>query len=101
MLRLGERIVPIGGEAREALVRVAREAVSNAARHGGAGEVTLALELAQRRLVVADDGCGFDPGAGRRGHGITSMRERIEGLGGTFSISSSPGAGTRVEAALP
>ena len=36
VLRLGERIVPVGGEAREALVRVAREAVSNAARHGGA-----------------------------------------------------------------
>ena len=101
VLRLGERIVPVGGEAREALVRVAREAVSNAARHGGADEVTLALEDAPLRLVVADDGCGFDPRAVRRGHGITSMRERIEGLGGTFSISSSPGAGTRVEAALP
>ena len=63
--------------------------------------MTLALEDAPLRLVVADDGCGFDPGAVRRGHGITSMRERIEGLGGTFSISSSPGVGTRVEAALP
>ena len=63
--------------------------------------MTLALQGAPLRLVVADDGCGFDPGVVRGGHGLTSMRERIEGLGGTFSISSSPGGGTRVEAALP
>jgi signal transduction histidine kinase len=100
-LQLDERIAAVDGDAREALVRVAREAVSNAARHGDAGEVTLALDDAPLRLVVADAGCGFDPAAVRGGHGITSMRERIEALGGTFSISSSPGAGTRVEAALP
>jgi signal transduction histidine kinase len=101
VLRLGERNVPVSGDAREALVRVAREAVANAARHGDTDEVTLALDDAPLRLVVADEGCGFDPDALRWGHGITSMRERVEGLGGTFSISSSPGAGTRVEAALP
>ena len=101
VLRLGEADAHVDGDAREALVRVAREAVSNAARHGGSTEVTLALQGAPLRLVVADDGCGFDPGVVRGGHGLTSMRERIEGLGGTFSISSSPGGGTRVEAALP
>jgi signal transduction histidine kinase len=90
-------------EAREALIRVVREAVTNATRHGHAGVVSVELVAQpQLHLRVADDGTGFDPSMGREGgFGLTSMRERIEGLGGIFRIDSRPGTGTVVEAVLP
>lgn len=87
---------------RHALLRIVREAVGNAARHGGARRVKIQLHLlsrAQRQLVVCDDGEGFDAlaaAAQRRGFGLTSMRERSEGLPGSFEVQSSPGAGTTV-----
>jgi signal transduction histidine kinase len=55
-------------------------------------------------LEVADNGCGFDLEAVRNlgGMGLSNMRERAEGLGGTFTILSEPGRGTtvRVEVSL-
>jgi signal transduction histidine kinase len=87
----------VGPEETEALVRLAREAVSNAARHGAPSAI--AVTLGPGRLVVEDDGVGFDPaqGGGRRGFGLVSMRDRAEGLGGRCEVRSAPGAGTRVE----
>jgi signal transduction histidine kinase len=87
----------VGAEETEALVRLAREAVSNAARHGGPTSIRVAL--GPGRLVVEDDGRGFDPRerGGRRGFGLVSMRDRAEGLGGRCDVRSAPGAGTRVE----
>jgi signal transduction histidine kinase len=90
-----------GADVREELVRIAREAVSNAARHAGAGRVR--VELAGRdRLVlrVADDGCGFDPDAPQSGHGLVSMQERARALGASLSVRSGRGRGTVVEVAL-
>lgn len=92
--------VAADGDAREALVKVAREAVGNALRHSGAQAVTLRLEAEPLRLIVRDDGRGFDPERVRDGFGITSMRERVERLGGTLSIRSAPDGGTAVEAVL-
>jgi signal transduction histidine kinase len=87
----------VGAEQTEALVRIAREAVSNGARHGSARSVV--LTLGPGRLVVEDDGTGFDVGRARggRGFGLVSMRDRAEGLGGRLEVRSAPGAGTRVE----
>ena len=88
---------------REELLRIVREAITNATRHGGARTIT--IELADGdglRLRVADDGRGFDPDlALRSGFGLTSMRERAEALGGEFRIASRPGAGTEMEVKLP
>ena len=88
---------------REELLRIVREAITNATRHGGARTIT--IELADGdglRLRVADDGRGFDPElALRSGFGLTSMRERAEALGGEFRIASRPGAGTEMEVKLP
>lgn len=86
----------------EALVRIACEAVTNAARHSGAGRVRLSLEDAGRhvRLRVSDAGCGFDVAAGGAGFGLTAMRERARAVGGEVRISSAPGRGSEVEAAL-
>ena len=74
------------------------EAVSNALRHGSAEHihVTLERDLMGGRLVVRDDGAGFDvsTASGGTGFGLTSMRERALGLPGTFEIQSEPGEGT-------
>jgi signal transduction histidine kinase len=86
--------VPAGH--RTDLVRVAGEAVLNAARHAGCEAVE--VSLVPGRLRVRDDGVGFDvEQAGRRGHGLVSMRERAEEMGAEMSIRSAPGAGTTVE----
>jgi signal transduction histidine kinase len=85
---------------REALLRIATEAIANAARHGGADKVEVELDRVPdgTRLRVIDRGRGFDPSAGRRpGFGLISMRERAEALGGSFEIQSRPGWGTEVE----
>jgi signal transduction histidine kinase len=99
---LDERVV-VRAEWREALVRITREAVANAVRHGRARTVTVELRDADGVwLRVTDDGVGFDHTASRSesGYGLTSMRERSEALGGQFSVSSVPGEGTCVEVQL-
>ena len=96
--------VDVAPEVREELVRVVREAMTNAARHADATRVRLELRNADGvHLVVADDGAGFDPaiGAGGGGFGLTSMAERVRLLGGDLRVLSTPGTGTRVEVQLP
>jgi signal transduction histidine kinase len=95
--------IHVAPDVREDLARIVREAVSNAARHGEARNVTVALSNTNGIQVrVSDDGKGFDPGAPRRrGFGLTSMRERAEQRGGTIDIRSNPGDGTEVEVQLP
>jgi len=86
----------------EALVRIACEAVTNAARHSGASRVILNLERdgSRVRLRVSDGGRGFDTTVPRAGFGLISMRERARSVGGELRISSAPGRGSEVEAAL-
>ena len=86
----------------DALVRIAREAVSNAARHSGAARVSLSLQRLGRgvRLRVSDNGSGFDTVAQADGFGLTSMRDRATLVGGDLWISSVPGRGTEVEVRL-
>lgn len=87
---------------REAVVRIASEAVSNAARHSGANVLRLYLERleAGMRLQVVDDGAGFDDDDRRSGFGLITMRDRAEALGGQLRIESRRGSGTRVELEL-
>jgi signal transduction histidine kinase len=81
---------------REELVRVAREAAVNAARHSGSSAIS--VTLSQGRLAVGDDGRGFDPAYRRNGgFGLTSMRERAEAIGAALTITSALGNGTCVE----
>ncbi|HEX9358309.1 MAG TPA: ATP-binding protein [Streptosporangiaceae bacterium] len=86
----------------EALVRIACEAVTNAARHSGASRVVLNLERdgSRVRLRVSDSGRGFDTAVPGSGFGLISMRERARSVGGELRISSVPGRGSEVEAAL-
>ena len=87
------------------LLRVAQEATTNAVKHGNARHITITLDFADRqvRLIVADDGSGFDPTAPvPAGHfGLLGMSERVQKLGGQFTLRSAPGNGTTVEVAVP
>ncbi|HVE91739.1 MAG TPA: PspC domain-containing protein [Actinomycetota bacterium] len=92
-------------ERTQALVHACREAISNAARHSGAEEVSAYVEVDDSAITayVRDRGRGFDPASvpdDRRG--ITdSIRGRIERHGGAAGITSSPGAGTEVQMRMP
>jgi PAS domain S-box-containing protein len=86
------------------LLRVLQEALTNARRHSGARnvEVRLGTEDGEILLEVSDDGRGFDVTSVRAGGvGLSAMRERIEGLGGTFAVCGRPGEGTRVVVSIP
>jgi len=89
----------------EALLRVAREAIINAVRHGRAAVVRVEFRSdPSLRLEVADDGSGFDVASamaapGRMG--LRSMKARIAAIGGELDIDSCPGRGTRVVVTLP
>jgi two-component system, NarL family, sensor histidine kinase DegS len=87
-----------------ALFRILQEALSNAARHGGAGQVRVRLgyELGQVSLSVRDDGRGFDVQQARSGHyGLLNMHERAQKIGGTLLVESAPGQGTHVCLTVP
>jgi len=89
---------------KEALYRIAQEAIHNVAKHAQATQVAVTLYTIDERveLIVADDGCGFDPALQYAGHlGLHSMRERATRLGGGLEIDSTPDQGTRVRAWLP
>lgn len=86
------------------VLQIAREAVSNALRHGGASLVTLRMHTSDREicLLVQDDGTGFDPAARREsGHGLNNLSARAAGIGAQLRVESQPGHGTRVIATLP
>lgn len=92
--------VRVAPEQATALARIAREAASNAVRHGRASRIWVELmrDQGQPVLVVRDEGAGFDPGTAgdRGGYGLTSIRDRAAGLPGTAEIHSVPGKGTTV-----
>jgi len=91
------------------LFRIYQQAISNVARHARANKVTVAFRFDDRQalLIVEDDGQGFSvPGRWvefvRKNHmGLAGSAERVEILHGRFKVISSPGNGTRIEAAVP
>ncbi len=87
---------------REALVHIAREAVTNAVKHARPAAIEVVFEHEDEwRLTVHDDGRGFDAAGGRTGFGLASMRDRAEMLGGALRVHSTEQTGTTVEASLP
>jgi two-component system sensor histidine kinase UhpB len=98
-----------GAEASSAVYRILQEALTNVAKHSSARHVSVILEFAPSdvRLIVEDDGRGFDV-ARRRVQaraesrlGLAGMQERATLLGGTLEIESAPGEGTTLFVALP
>ncbi|WP_406278543.1 sensor histidine kinase [Embleya sp. NBC_00896] len=108
-------------ESLTALYRAAQEGLTNAHRHAGATHVAVSARYGDReaRLVVADDGRGFQAGAGieeggggraeataddaggRGGFGLRAMRERLDLLGGRVDVAAAPGRGTVVTVTVP
>jgi len=92
-------------EMETALFRIVQESLTNVVLHAQAKKVDILLNLHNEHLVtiVEDDGIGFLPGSPNLDDqlGLFGMRERIEMLGGTFIIESSPGKGTTVKAEAP
>ena len=84
------------------LLRIVREATTNAVRHGGSSRVSLSLtDIDALVLQIADDGAGFPlddvPGGPGSGFGLTSMQERAAQVGGDLRVRSDTGHGTVVE----
>jgi signal transduction histidine kinase len=78
------------------------ESLANVLKHADATRTTISLTYEGGRLLlgVADDGRGFDPNATSDG-GLLGLRDRIRALGGTVTVASAPGSGTRITASLP
>jgi PAS domain S-box-containing protein len=83
-------------------LRILQEALHNVAKHSHATKVTVNLSgnPGELRIIVTDNGVGFDTGQARlaRGIGLISMRERVRLAGGEFSVESEPGKGARLSA---
>ncbi|TDD86222.1 sensor histidine kinase [Actinomadura darangshiensis] len=92
---------PLHDELEAALLRIAQEALANAARHAHADRVGVTLSYMDDEVTldVRDDGRGFTGSTG--GFGLTAMRERAERVAGTLTIESEPGRGTAVSARVP
>jgi signal transduction histidine kinase len=108
--RLGTRVVidaePAPGippDRQEQLLRIVREAVTNAARHGAANVVHVQFANGNGLcLNIEDDGVGFDPKmVESSGFGLVTMRERAAAMGGEFNLTSAPDEGTRIEVTVP
>lgn len=98
----GSRPLPVSIEV--GLYRVAQEAVANALRHASPARVriTLTATPGSVRLLVEDDGGGFDPQqAASDRYGLRGMIERMHLLGGSLHVRSTPGAGTQIDATAP
>jgi two-component system, NarL family, sensor histidine kinase UhpB len=113
-LEVGGDFSDLGDDAQLVVYRVAQEALSNAARHSGAGRVVVRLRRTPSTeadpssaegggvlLEVSDDGCGFAFDESQRGLGIGGMRERALLIGAELTIESRPGHGTTIRLAVP
>jgi signal transduction histidine kinase len=97
---------PLAGEVRQQLLRIGREAISNAAQHARASHIEALLIFKPHRIClrVTDDGCGFDLSQAERlpGHfGLSTMRERAARVRGSIKNRSSLGQGTCIEVGVP
>lgn len=98
--------VSLPSHTEHAILRIAQEALSNAARHADATVVTLTLQPQEETitLTIVDNGQGFEPNMsekGQHGMGLSTMQERVQELHGTFELKSAPGQGTHIHICLP
>ena len=85
------------------IYRIMQEGLTNAYKHADARHVDVMLERSVQflDLTVTDDGRGMQPAASHAGYGLNGMRERIEAIGGRFTLESSPGQGVNLKVSLP
>ena len=90
---------PVAPGTKHNIVMVMKEAINNALKYAEAKHITVELEAGAHtfRLLVSDDGKGFDPGTmARQGNGLRNMKARAEAIGATLAVESAPGKGTTV-----
>ena len=94
--------ISTGMPTEQALFRVLQEALANVARHSKASKVQIQLHLEneQVKLLIEDNGIGYDAERITKGIGLDSMRERLTAVDGVLEISSLPSQGTRVIATV-
>jgi two-component system sensor histidine kinase TtrS len=115
-LEIGADLDDLGEQLNMTIYRIIQECLTNISKHAAARHVSIALkrnnasagggQAAEKaaecvRLLVRDDGTGFDPTARGSGLGLIGMRERVEGLNGWFRVASKPGGGSTVSIDLP
>jgi len=93
----------LSGEEERVVYRLAQEGLNNVVKHSAAQHATLSAKLADGavRIVVEDDGSGFDATAVVEGRGLIGMRERVALLGGEIDVRSEPAGGTAMVVTLP
>jgi signal transduction histidine kinase len=90
------------GEVEATVYFACMEALQNAAKHARASGVTIAVTRNPHlHFEVSDDGIGFDPGSTNGGTGLTNLGDRLAAAGGTLSVTSPPGNGTRITGEIP
>jgi signal transduction histidine kinase len=89
---------PFSLEFQRQVFLIFKEVLHNVRRHAAAQRV--AMRLAERdgvfEMEIADDGCGFSANGSTEGHGLVSMQQRAQALGGALALESAPGSGTRL-----
>ena len=100
-LHMDEALPQLDDQASITVYRLVQEALSNIVKHAHATSASVWVASEQEppgvRIVVSDDGVGFDPGATPRGRlGLIGMRERVQSIGGSMEVRSSPGQGARL-----
>ncbi|OYU82335.1 MAG: hypothetical protein CFE23_01050 [Flavobacterium sp. BFFFF1] len=85
------------------LYRILQEALQNIVKYANAGKVMVSIGRRESmlRIIVRDDGVGFDPEQARKGLGLRNMRQRAQGIGGNMTITTALGAGTMLQFELP
>ena len=98
-----ERDVRMGANIRRELFLIFKEAVNNVVRHSGCSQAELEFRVEPEVLLltIGDNGRGFDVSGANGGHGLLSMRERTEALGGQVELLSRPGQGTLLAFTIP
>lgn len=94
-----EETLPLAPNTEHAIYRIAQEGLANIARHSFATKATLVLSCKndKLKLIITDDGRGFDSSQSTNGFGLQNMRERAEHLPeGSFKITGEPGKSTRI-----
>jgi PAS domain S-box-containing protein len=95
--------VALGANMRREVFLIFKESINNMVKHSGCSEAWIELSFAEGmlRLRLRDNGRGFDTARESEGHGLVSMRDRAEGIGGTLELRSQPNGGTTISLQVP
>lgn len=95
--------IPLGANLRREVFLIFKESVNNMVKHSGCTDAWIELSFAQQSLELRlrDNGRGFDTNRESEGHGLVSMRDRAQGIGGTLEFRSQPQQGTTIILQVP